>query len=90
MKKQASGQKAGAAVRSARQNVSPLMAAALQAARLVCDDYGDSPAAREDMKRDVLATPSELLVDLAHALADARVGRLPKTFSTTTPKECNP
>lgn len=36
----------------------------IEAAMRVCDHYGDSEAAREDMRQDVLATPPHLQQDL--------------------------
>lgn len=44
---------------------SPLLLSVLHAARRRCDAMGDGPEALADMKRDVLATPPELLQALA-------------------------
>ena len=73
------------------QKVSPLQAQVLLAARRRCDDMGDSQAAREQMKRDVLETPAELLADLLTALSTVRITRADLFQPTTTDrKECNP
>lgn len=63
----------------------PLQAQVLLAARRRCDDMGDGQAARDQMKREVLDTPAELLADLLTALSTVRVTRA--AFSTTTTKE---
>lgn len=63
----------------------PLQAQVLLAARRRCDDMGDGQAARDQMKREVLDTPAELLADLLIALSTVRVTRA--AFSTTTTKE---
>ena len=60
----------------------PLQAQVLLAARRRCDDMGDGQAARDQMKREVLDTPAELLADLLTALSTVRVTRA--AFSTTT------
>lgn len=54
---------------------SPLLLSVLHAARRRCDAMGDGPDALADMKRDVLATPPELLPDLLQALATECVRR---------------
>ena len=69
----------------------PLQAQVLLAARRRCDDMADSQAARDQMKREVLQTPAELLPDLLTALSTVRITRA--DLSQTTPtdrKECNP
>ena len=73
------------------QKVSPLQAQVLLAARRRCDDMGDSQAAREQMKRDVLETPAELLADLFTALSTVRITRADLFHPTTTqPERSNP
>ena len=73
------------------QKVSPLQAQVLLAARRRCDDMGDSQAAREQMKRDVLETPAELLADLFSALSTVRITRADLFHPTTTqPERSNP
>ena len=64
----------------------PLQAQVLLAARRRCDDMGDSQAARDQMKREVLETPAELLADLLTAFSTVRVTRA-DLFHPTTPKE---
>ena len=64
----------------------PLQAQVLLAARRRCDDMGDSQAARDQMKREVLETPAELLADLLTALSTVRVTRA-DLFQPTTTKE---
>lgn len=50
---------------------------ALTAAMRVSDLYGDDEAAREEMRRDVLATPSNLIPDLLdHLQAQVQSPRL--------------
>ncbi len=62
----------------------------LEAGRRICRDMGDSAAAIEAMKHDVLATPPELLADLLAALTRPRLAR-GAFFSHHAPaKECNP
>ena len=69
----------------------PLQAQVLLAARRRCDDMGDSQAAREQMKRDVLETPTELLADLFTALSTVRITRADLFHPTTTqPERSNP
>ena len=52
---------------------------------------GDSQAARDQMKREVLETPAELLPDLLAALTTVRITRADLFHPTTTNrKECNP
>ena len=69
----------------------PLQAQVLLAARRRCDDMGDSQAARDQMKREVLETPAELLPDLLTALSTVRITRADLFQPTTTDrKECNP
>lgn len=69
----------------------PLQAQVLLAARRRCDDMGDSLAAREQMKREVLETPAELLPDLLTVFSTVRVTRA-QLFQQTTAnrKECKP
>lgn len=62
----------------------PLRAQVLLAARRRCDDMGDSQAARDQMKREVLETPAELLADLLTALSTVRVTRADLIQPTTT------
>jgi len=64
----------------------PLQAQVLLAARRRCDDMADSQAAREQMRREVLETPAELLADLLTALSTVRVTRT-DLFQPTTAKE---
>ncbi len=65
----------------------PLQAQVLLAARRRCDDMNDSQAARDQMKREVLDTPAELLADLLTALSTVRVTRADLFHTTTTTKE---
>ncbi len=62
---------------------SRLTAEALTAAAAVCDLHGDSDEARDDMARDVLNTPEDLLPDLIEHLKQvaqsARQGSLKET-----------
>lgn len=83
--------KAGRAVAAASRRMSPLMDSALQAAQRVCRDLADGQAARDQMKRDVLDTPPELLADLLQALSRERIHRadlLPNATPST--KESKP
>lgn len=64
----------------------PLQAQVLLAARRRCSDMADSQAARDQMKREVLDTPAELLADLLIALSTVRVMRA-DLFQPTTTKE---
>ena len=64
----------------------PLQAQVLLAARRRCDDMGDSQAARDQMKREVLETPAELLADLLTAFSTVRVTRA-DLFQPSTTKE---
>ena len=95
MKKQATQHTTATEARSGMaetgQKVSPLQAQVLLAARRRCDDMGDSQAAREQMKRDVLETPAELLADLLTALSTVRITRADLFHPTTTqPERSNP
>ena len=73
------------------RKTTPLQAQVLLAARRRCDDMGDSQAARDQMKREVLETPAELLADLLAALTTVRITRADLFQPTTTDrKECNP
>ena len=65
----------------------PLQAQVLLAARRRCDDMGDSQAARDQMKREVLETPAELLPDLLTALSTVRITRADLFRQTTTQPE---
>lgn len=67
----------------------PLQAQVLLAAH--AGGLGDSQAARDQMKREVLETPAELLPDLLAALSTVRITRADLFQPTTTDrKECNP
>ena len=75
----------------ARRAITPLLQQALDAGRRVCDDMQDSPAARQQMKREILEladnTP-HLLAGLVVALSTLRCKR--SDFSPTQqpqPKE---
>jgi len=70
------------------QKVTPLRAQVLLAARRRCDDMQDSQPARDQMKREVMETPAELLADLLTALSTVRVLRA--EFPTTTPERSTP
>jgi hypothetical protein len=89
VKKQATQRTAGALPggRMATDDAKPasLRAQVLLAARKRCDDMQDGPEAREQMKRDVLETPVELLADLMAAFSSARVMRA--DFPTTNPPQ---
>ena len=65
----------------------PLQAQVLLAARRRCDDMGDSQAARDQMKREVLETPAEQLPDLLAALTTVRITRADLFHQTTTQPE---
>lgn len=86
-----SASQVGRAVSRAPHRMSPLMDSALQAASRVCRDFEDSQAARDQMKRDVLDTPPELLADLLQAISRKRIHRA-DLLSNATPstKESNP
>lgn len=90
MKKQAPKHTTATEVRSAMAETgrkpTPLQAQVLLAARRRCDDMGDSQAARDQMRREVLDTPAELLADLLTAFSTVRVTRA-DLFHPTTPKE---
>ena len=64
----------------------PLQAQVLLAARRRCDDMADSQAARDQMRREVLETPAELLADLLTAFSTVRVTRA-DLFHPSTTKE---
>lgn len=69
----------------------PLQAQVMLAARRRCDEMGDSQAARDQMKREVLETPAELLPDLLTAFSTVRITRAQLFQQTTTNrKECKP
>ena len=72
-----------------RRAISPLLQQALDAGRRVCDDWQDSPAARQQMKREILEiadnTP-QLLPQLVVALSTLRCKRT-DFFPATQPKE---
>ena len=90
MKKQAPKHTTATEVRSAMAETgrkpTPLQAQVLLAARRRCDDMGDSQAARDQMKREVLETPAELLADLLTAFSTVRVTRA-DLFHPSTTKE---
>lgn len=62
--------------------VSALRAQVLMAASRRCDDMQDSQQARDQMEREVMETPAELLADLLNAFSTVRVLRI--DFFTTT------
>jgi len=68
------------------RKTTPLQAQVLLAARRRGDDMGDSQAARDQMKREVLETPAELLADLLTAFSTVRVTRA-DLFHPSTTKE---
>lgn len=72
-----------------RRVITPLLQQALDAGRRVCDDWQDSPAARQQMKREILEiadnTP-QLLPQLVVALSTLRCKRI-DFFPTKQPKE---
>lgn len=72
---------------SGAQKVTPLRAQVLLAARRRCDDMQDGEQAREQMKRDVMETPAELLADLLVALSSVRPTRADFTTPSTTTGE---
>lgn len=74
------------------QPTPPTRAEVLLAARRRCDDMQDGPAAREQMKREVLATPAELLGDLLAALTEACPVRtdFPHPISTQSERSHTP
>ena len=95
MKKQASTRTTASQARRGMgaegEKLTPLRSMVLQAARRRCDDMQDSPAAREQMKREVVDTPAELLGDLLVALTETRPVRT--EFSSpisTQPERSNP
>ncbi|QKV52625.1 hypothetical protein [Comamonas antarctica] len=55
---------------------SSLRAQVLMAARRRCDDMQDGQPARDQMKREVMETPADLLADLLIALSTVRVLRI--------------
>ena len=77
MKKQATQRtqaaQAGSGVRGTKAPT--LLEQALRAARVRCDEFGDGPEAREQMRAQVQATPPELLADLLAALSTVRITR---------------
>jgi hypothetical protein len=92
VKKQAPTRTTAAKARSGMdENASPLRRQVLMAARRRCDDMQDGPEAREQMQRDVLDTPAELLADLLTALSTVRITRTDLFHPTTTkPERSNP
>lgn len=94
MKKQATQSKAASKADSGMAETgrkpTPLQAQVLLAARRRCDDMADSQAARDQMKREVLETPAELLPDLLTALSTVRITSAFFLSTTTQPKECHP
>lgn len=91
MKKQAStsttAAKARSGVGATGERTTPLRAQVLLMARKRCDEMQDSQAARDQMKREVLEMPTELLADLLVALSTARIDRALLLSPTTTAKE---
>lgn len=81
---------AGSAVPDRERKVTPLLAMVLDAARRKCEDFDDGPAAREQMRCDVLDTPHALLADLLQALTKVRIRRADLLSPTTTTQEPNP
>ena len=77
---------AGSGMADAGRKPTPLQAQVLLAARRRCDDMADSQAARDQMKREVLETPAELLADLLTAFSTVRVTRA-DLFHPSTTKE---
>jgi hypothetical protein len=94
MKKQATGRTNGTTpgrrMDASAHTVTPLRAQVLQAARRRCDDMHDSQAARDQMKREVLELPAELLPDLLTALSSVRIDRALLLASTPTPTNPSP
>ncbi|NMM75534.1 hypothetical protein B2J88_11845 [Rhodococcus sp. SRB_17] len=90
MKNQATRRQARTAVPDASRNATPLLAQVLQAARRRCDDMQDCTAARDQMERDVLDTPPELLADLLTALSTVRITRADLISPTTTERSAHP
>lgn len=73
------------------ESASPLRRQVLQAARRRCDDMQDGPDAREQMRRDVMAMPAELLADLLTALSTVRITRADLFHPIPTqPERSNP
>ena len=82
---------AAQAGRGVAENASPLRRQVQTAARRRCDDMQDGPEAREQMRREVLNTPRELLADLLTALSTVRITRTDLFQHTTTqPERSNP
>lgn len=72
-----------------RRVITPLLQQALDAGRRVCDDWQDSPAARQQMKREILEIADnkpQLLPQLVVALSTLRCKRI-DFFPTQQPKE---
>ena len=73
-----------------RRVITPLLQQALDAGRRVCDDWQDSPAARQQMKREILEiadnTP-QLLPQLVVALSTLRCKRTDFFPPQQPPKE---
>ncbi len=72
------GSRMGESTKKPRRVISPLLQQALDAGRRVCDDWQDSPAARQQMKRDILETADyhpEQLGQLVLALTTLRCKR---------------
>ena len=73
-----------------RRVITPLLQQALDAGRRVCDDWQDSPAARQQMKRDILETADyhpEQLGQLVLALTTLRCKRSDFFPTTQQPQE---
>lgn len=74
-KKPREADQAGRGMRETAIRVTPLQAQVLVMARRRCDQMDDGPAARAQMKREVLDTPANLLADLLIALGACSVRR---------------
>ncbi len=92
MKKQTPTRTTAAQARSGMpENASPLRRQVLMAARRRCDDMQDGPEAREQMQRDVMDTPAELLADLLAALSTVRITRADLALPISNkPERSNP
>ena len=78
---------AAQAGRGVAENASPLRRQVLMAAHRRCNDMQDGPEACEQMQRDVLDTPTELLPDVLAALSTVRITRTDLFHPTTTQPE---
>ena len=77
----------GGATRSEGSYVALLKEKTLAAAARRCNEFNDSPEASEQMKRAVLDTPVELLLDLHKALLPIVVEMGAADDETTTTEE---